>query len=318
MPRLLLHVGLRKTGTTAIQAFAAGNRQELYNRGLWYPDYRPVSQISEDAHHAFAHSLAGEENRLTKSHSIALVRSWRERMGEDNNDLLISSESISRHVIMRQGGNWISGRRRYLEIIDEVFDSFEVVVVIVLRRQDQFVRSGYQQYINGGPLVSGRWIDSESHRALTPAQYREAIAGTTLRFLDNLILFEEIFGKPKVLIFDKLAHQGRIAKTFFEKLGVKTDGLIDPGKVRQSPSYQATLLKRALWPLVRSWKTNEMLNRFITSKLDNLPLRIWGISQNEDFWENNQTRLDFLDKYSEENTKIALRYFPKRDAPLFV
>ena len=38
-PRLLLHIGSQKTGTTSIQQFLARNRSILSERGFYVPDY---------------------------------------------------------------------------------------------------------------------------------------------------------------------------------------------------------------------------------------------------------------------------------------
>jgi len=41
---LIVHIGSHKTGTTAIQRFAASHRATLRERGLWYPSYEEIGR----------------------------------------------------------------------------------------------------------------------------------------------------------------------------------------------------------------------------------------------------------------------------------
>lgn len=321
MSRLFLHVGIHKTGTTAIQTFAAANRQKLFERGLWYPDYMPISDLRQKGHHAFGHSLSGPGYKLSIGQSKALVEYWREKAKENKHDLFLSAEAMSRQLIGKPEERWIEKRRSYVKILAELLDSFEVSVVIVLRRQDNFARSMYQEYINGGPRSGTRWADAdlrgESLWALSFTSFRKVLAASILHYLDNLMLFEEMFGQPKVLLFEDLTKTSQLSSSFLEELGLNTEGLVDPGVVRGAPSHRETVMKRSLWPLAASTRRSKWVSRFVKWCTKDVILPFFGESSVEDLWESERARRDFIESYAEENAKIASRYFPNRTLPLF-
>ena len=57
---LTIHVGTQKSGTSAIQAYCAENRNELLKQNLNYSLFGrgPAGQPTEQAHHALAHYWA--------------------------------------------------------------------------------------------------------------------------------------------------------------------------------------------------------------------------------------------------------------------
>lgn len=321
MSRLILHVGMAKTGTTAIQTFAANNRQELIKRGLWYPDYKPVSDLRQNAHHAFAHSLAGMGHHLSIEQSKTLVDSWHEKTQGSKHDLMLSSEGMSNRVIGKPEENWLEKRRRYVQTLGGILAPFDVVVVMVLRRQDEFARSMYQEYVSGGFWATRLWVDADLHRKSVWAhsfpRYRKVLEESVLHYLNNLLLYEEVFGRPDVLLFDDLIKTGHLSSAFLKELGVNTEGLVDPGMVRRSPSYEETLIKSRLWLLTARARTNKRINRFVKWTTEEMIHPYFGESRVEELWENGSARADFMKNYSEENAKIASRYFPQRSLPLF-
>lgn len=319
MPRLLLHVGWHKTGTTAIQSFAAHHRSALLKRGLWYPDYQPASEGRQQAHHAFAGGFAGE-GFLSSEQARALIDYWVENADKSKHLLLLSAETISRLVIGEAGEDWLLGRRRYLQTLREALSPFDVDVIVVLRRQDHYVLSMYQEYIFTGPRGVNRWIDADRSDSLLPLsfqRFRGALAQTTLRYRDSLLLFEELFGRPKMMLYQELAQTGQLAGAFFHELGLNTQGLADPGVVHPSPSYEETVLKRTLWPLAALPRANAALNRFLVWAMRNFFHPSFGASPRDRLWEKGRAWFDFLDDYYEENAAIAARYFPLREGPLF-
>ncbi|MBN9022024.1 MAG: hypothetical protein J0H08_08010, partial [Rhizobiales bacterium] len=103
---VVLHIGTHKTGTTAIQRFAAANRAKLRARGLWYPSYDEIKLFVHYGHHHVSHAIANEngnrlsldETRRFLDHVVA-----KKRPGET---LLISAEPFYRHVLPAEGGYW--------------------------------------------------------------------------------------------------------------------------------------------------------------------------------------------------------------------
>ena len=76
MTRLILHIGVAKTGTTAIQAFLSFNRVALEKSGVWYPDPRKFSRGGDEmGHNALAYQLCDRRETVDlKRFREALVR----------------------------------------------------------------------------------------------------------------------------------------------------------------------------------------------------------------------------------------------------
>lgn len=106
-PRLLLHAGLHKTGTTAIQRFASANRRILRERGLLYPTFQPIREEQCEAHNRLAHSFAsvGKSRTFSDEHIARLCGYWCDHAGRDT--VFLSAEAFCRHVLLATGAEWI-------------------------------------------------------------------------------------------------------------------------------------------------------------------------------------------------------------------
>src|SRR5687768_9656163 len=190
MPRLILHAGWHKTATSAIQLYAYRNREELRRRGIWYPE---LGRDAEKAHHQFAHAVANASKHMKLEDARALARQWAQAAAASGETVFMSAEPICRHVDRASSGDWMALRRNYLHRLAEVLAGFEVRVVLVLRRQDDFIRSLFQDSVNKG----------SRYGALPFLEFRARIQ-TQTRFLDNLAVFEDVFSKVTVLVYEDL------------------------------------------------------------------------------------------------------------------
>ncbi len=117
---LVIHAGIHKTGTTALQRFLDGNRDWLLARGVCYP---PVCGFS---HAGVAHALAaGDSGPLHEA--LEQIRASGAPMG------LLSSEDFRGHS--QQVAKALGDRTRRTR------------VVIYLRRQDSYLQSVYQEHV---------------------------------------------------------------------------------------------------------------------------------------------------------------------------
>ena len=125
---LVLHIGSHKTGTTAVQRFAAAHRAILRERGLWYPSYDEIGLPEHYAHHHFAHAIAdaargkfdiGDAERFS-----AAVRRGR-RKGET---VLLSAEPIYRHVLKGPDDYWAQ-REAYVARLKEMIGTDDATVL---------------------------------------------------------------------------------------------------------------------------------------------------------------------------------------------
>lgn len=305
-PRLLLHAGLHKTGTTAIQAFAAGNRDALEACGAWYPTFEPVGPVDNESHNRLAHSIAGtgKSGSFGDAEVHRLLKHWRDECGESR--LVISAEALSRHVDPAGGSDWKSQRKAYLDRVASALADFEVEVVLVLRPQAEFVHSAYLENVMKASR-RGSW---------SFARFREYLAERHLRYEDNLDAFDRAFGNVRVLVYDDLVQSGAFCSAFFEALGFTVEGLKEPGRIRRSLSARQARIKRALLPIIFTRGQNRWINAVlrkpaVTSLADRV-LDDCGTG----LWESSSVHREWQRRYEDENERIRARFRPDR-ATLF-
>lgn len=305
MPKLILHAGLHKTGTTAIQAFSHKNRSALKRQGFLYPDYRPILRKKFEAHHDFAHTIAGQGKRLNLDQTKQLADHWKDIAFKKNLIVLLSSESICRHVDSTVSGSWENKRKAYLENLTQVLLGFEITVLVVLRRQDDYVKSLFQeQVMKNSP--AGRQQFSAFRNKFTKSKIQQ-------RFYQNLLLFEEVFPKIQVLLYEDLIRNNKLCTNFFSHLGVSTKGMIDVGLVRPSLSARETVLKIFLNQGIESKKQNKKVLDWLGNKEVKEVLDKHFGKEAFDLWEDSKIKLKFLSNFNEENELIRKRYFPDRE-----
>lgn len=147
MTRLVLHVGLSKTGTTAFQDFASANAGRLAERGLRYADI-----LRGPNHSQLAVMFSGQLNQITESLGVHDERDrarLRARVGRRLSRhasrapaWLMSSEQLS--TMVRQP-------RRIAALSDFLHDYFDdVTVLVVVRRSDYWIPSSYVESVARG------------------------------------------------------------------------------------------------------------------------------------------------------------------------
>lgn len=132
---VIVHIGVHKTGTTALQAALADARPDLAGHGVRYPGRR-------QAHHAAAISVIGK------------TWGWAGNGGQRKD--LLNFQRLSRQVAGHPGRVIVSSEH-WCEAPDEVaeqtvaaFGPDRVQVVVTLRNVGNLLSSSYQQYLKYG------------------------------------------------------------------------------------------------------------------------------------------------------------------------
>jgi hypothetical protein len=125
--RLFLHIGLPKTGTTAWQVWAEGNRAALLDRGIDLPD---AMDQNPWANHHFLRVAIRKGDVRTVSDMLEAARAP---------TLFVSNEGLSLHLHEMRPDRL----RQFRDVVAGV----EVICVLVLRRADDWVRSMYKQML---------------------------------------------------------------------------------------------------------------------------------------------------------------------------
>lgn len=299
-PTIYLHVGTHKTGSSAIQAFAATHRSTLRKRGLDYPSDSPYLRRRRAAHHWFAHSIADDSEVPITVDSVAkLASKWRRHARWRGRNVFISAEAVYRHVL--GDGTYPERRRRYLERLSEVLAGFNVVVLIVFRRPDDYIRSLYQERV----MRAARPLPQFSKF------YSRNQAG--LRYYQNAGLFRDVFPDVRCLVYEDLTVSGHFFSEFFRALDVDVSDLADVGVVRKSLTPAETLLKNFANKHLPDRKAGKAFLRWMRTPPVQERIREAYGDGPYDLWPSHAAREEFLEGRANDIRKLRKHFFPGRD-----
>lgn len=133
-PRLILHVGTHKTGTTTLQALMAAHRPALAAAGVCYPDTTRSSVPHLPKHSSLFEALVAGPEPFAREYGLIV-----EEFARSGADTLVLSEE------------GLSGPRCHgFGAMARFAEAFDVTVVCYLRRQDRMVESLWNQYCREG------------------------------------------------------------------------------------------------------------------------------------------------------------------------
>lgn len=303
MSRLILHAGTHKTGTTAIQQFAVKNRIALHERGLIYPDYRPTALDLKDGHHIFGHAFSDiSDKKMTISQATSVIKSWKVISQREQLPTLISVEAVYRHVATAT--DWKEGRAAYLKRLADALQDFDVEVVLVFRRPDNFAKSLYIEQITTGT----RFIETFQEWRAEPKRF-------VLNYSKSVSFFKEAFKNVKCLVYEDLSKDNKLITNFFSKIGVKTDDLESVGVIRPS----LTPIEASIKNFANSLGINRRTGRDLV-KWMKLPEFQKSISKHYevgeyDVWSSTNEKRQFLHSRIPDLNELSKKYFSGE--PLF-
>lgn len=304
-PRLYLHLGTHKTGTTALQSFSVENRDALWQQGCWYPDFAPVAQGPRDGHHALAHAFSAQPKAIMPEQAAAIIEHWHRQACEHRVTLVVSAEAIYRHVL--GSGSFWQRRRHYLEALRAALADFEVIPVVVFRRPDDYLRSLYQEAVAN--LSKPRQMPAFADYVVKPPQ--------GVNYAANAELVESVFGSLKVLLYEDLAaSSGSLGEAFYAALGYPLSGHTPTDHVRASLSPEETLIKNAFNKQLASRAESDAFIRQLRRPEMQAALRTAYPTPPYSLWPDTPTRQAFLDSRADDLVRLRQRYFPEH-ATLF-
>ncbi len=288
-PELVLHIGGAKCGSSAIQAFLRQNAKSLSSRGIAVPgetlDFNSV--VSGQQIWAF-------EEAATVGDPVAfgarLTRLFEDAEARDCNRLILSAENICNHpdlapILMRARGNR------------------PVKVVFYVRRQDDFLISGWQQW-----------------HLKTFASVEAFLADRVGRvgcWYSMIAPWADLFGDENIIVRPFVREQLKdrdVVSDFCASTGIDEVGL-DTRKRNANPSFDEALARLA--HRVRDVFEDQHDNQFYETMVNLLgedALKRHSSSSLLDL----ETRNRIFARYSEENDALRDRFLPELGkVPLF-
>ena len=137
MKKVFLHIGLHKTGSTSLQAFLHRNRNTLRDYGYLYPQTGASSRF--DCHHNLAWLLTNWSNKADPS-----LGTWKELHQE------IDNTSLNKIIISSEEFEFVGMVHKGIKCLKSELESYEVKIIIYIRRQDKRLESHYINCIKAG------------------------------------------------------------------------------------------------------------------------------------------------------------------------
>lgn len=313
MATVYLHIGLPKTGTTALQRFLYNNTDVLERHGVSYPDFglRYKNNSSYLSFHKNVRFLiapntsSGTRDFSRPADEYAPTLDKIAELGKSYEKIIISDEGIWK----------ISGNREnfWSDLKSDLKSrGLELKVIVYLRRQDSFVQSLYAQRVKETkqPFTFEEYLASEA--AVWPLDFKKR--------LDHI---SGIVGKDAMLvrIYEKGQYQGREEEPtlFSDFLDIFGLALSDGFQVEQeqlNSSFDGTYLelKRLLNILPESINGSALQKTLY--EIGSLNPYIQK-STKTTYFKSREVQQAFLDQFAESNSAVAREYLGRKDGQLF-
>jgi hypothetical protein len=229
---IALHIGVHKTGTTALQAALADARPELKAHGVLYPGRRK-------AHHGAATAILARES------------SWAGQVQPPPDPRVF--ERVAR-TARRHRGRVVISSEGFCEADDQVAEHIVTAlgrdrthVVVALRRLSDLLYSSWQQYLKAGRTRPyDKWLtailDPDYDGSVTPSFWRRNDHGAVVQRWARLLGPRNV----TVLILEDVSQEALFV-SFAELLGLPPATLtarMPPSSNRSMTAAEAELVRR--------------------------------------------------------------------------
>lgn len=138
--RLILHIGMHKTGTSSVQRYFSRNRAVLRRMGVCYPNSIGVAGEKQPKQAALFDAISHEADFGVPHPDLGSSKRLVDRLAME-----IEEAPGGLGIVSAEG---LSGERPvFSAALAELADRFETTVVVFVRRQDHWVESFYKQMV---------------------------------------------------------------------------------------------------------------------------------------------------------------------------
>lgn len=309
MATVYLHIGLPKTGTTALQHFLYNNGEALKKHDICFPDfglrYRSVGE-RKNGRFLIA-PVKNEDGSL--NHSVPVPEY------EPTLDQIAELAKTYGKILVTDEGIWNISRKRpdfWPKLRDDLAKrGLDLRVIIYLRRQDSFIESLYAQKIK------------ETRKSYTFSEFlaSEHAQNWPLDFAAGLDAISAVIGKENLIIriYEKAQYQGKEGTLFSDFLDIFGLSLSDGFTVEKElyhPSLSGTYLelKRLLNVLPDNVRSCPAIQKSFASIQRANPFTL-NREKHSFFPPGGQQA--FLDQFKESNERVAREYLGRGDGILF-
>lgn len=309
MKTLYLHIGLPKTGSTAIQRFCFFNQEILANNGYCYDKImKSTTRVPSYVNGLFITEKIYDENgkldsAATREHfenGLAIVQNQLNEFDK----VIISGEPIWNSLRNREG--WTNLKELY-KLCKE--NDTTIKIIVYLRSQDEYLSSLWKQRIKNGY----RMKDWNATKQQPPSSMK-------LDFKARIGRLEKFFGKENLIlrIYDRENFCGcdhTIYSDFLDAIGLEKtpDYVIPDYLINTSVDIEYAEIKRVLNNLQDTSQKNSPMSEFFEriavqctqKRIEN------DVPPSSMFSE--EERKQFLDRFAQHNELIRKSYFPEKE-----
>lgn len=295
MTRLFLHIGIAKSGTSAIQHFLFNNRELLASHHVYYPTAGLF--VAAKAHHYLSHKWGSWRNTKYLT-GVDFDAEWQklERFIAGHEGVhIVSSEGFSVRSVLPE-------KEDLVPYVRDVLRDVDMRIVVYLRPQDEWVESMYKQMVGDGRM-------KRTFRSFLDDLPRE------LDFDYLLKIWEAGFSRQNIIVLRYARSQfanGDVASDFLRALSIPPiAGLVRTERdVNPSLDDITAQLLRVLGQSNRGR---------IGKRLTHLSSRLFGgLTPPESLrLSSPEQRRMIRERYASSNAQVAERYFPGEGTELF-
>lgn len=310
MATVYLHIGLHKTGTTALQYFLEDNKEVLAKHGICFPDFGFRYKLIDFRRNGHFLVVPWEDKQTGESTFDRPCADYEPTLdkirdlGQTYDKILLSDEGIWRSSHHR-GDFW----PRLKEDLDK--RGLNLKIIVYLRRQDLWIQSFWKQKVRGGVTSTfPQHVEKMKKSRTYPIDY--------CAYMDML---SGIFGKEALIIrlYEKGQYQGpekTIHSDFLDIFGLKISDGFSLNQEYYNPSLEGNYLelRRQLNSIPDFYPHDKILKRAI-----NDAQKLGGEETNfhQYSWFAPGEEKAFLDRYAESNSRLAKEYLGREDGTLF-
>jgi hypothetical protein len=294
---IYLHIGIGKTGTTAIQNFLYLNRSKFKKLGFVYP----MVGIENKAHHYLGNGWGigwMTEKQLSKVNIPKLWAKIRKNFLKGKKNFIISAETLSRVFQTKP--------EAMKQVKDEYLKDCSIKIIVYLRRQDLHAQSWQNQRIKVG------WT-SEKLNPETP------LPGV-YQYHRYLLSIANIFGKENIIVrpFEKCQFRGgTIFSDFLQCIGLDINEYsFEFPQTNPNPRLNRDTMEilRISNSIERPWEQKYQFNLVMQELLkDDDNERIFHEQGLLTYEESNA----ILSRFEESNQKTAIEFLRRDNGILF-
>lgn len=229
---LYLHIGAQKTGSTTIQAALAQSRDLLREFGLNYPESEPDDLEKASHYNCFRGYFSQRQDQAE------LTGRFVSRVNDLPGDVLLSSEALSNWPAYRSSdtaATYLARKHACLAAMRADLAATDIKVILCIRERRSYLKSLFKQHLKIQRRVS---LSIESELASFLAQ---ELPRSDMR--KQIPLWEALFGKVRVIDFDRHAADGSLLPAFVSALDRHFE-LPAAGVRNISPDWTALELRR--------------------------------------------------------------------------